>query len=164
LRTTLLAFFAAALIVVSGQSKAAPRNIDECEKIQAADAYNLCLASFGPVARGHHAFADGHILNCSILMLLPSVTCMNLNYASMRSILHCVYHSGTSLKDKGHHLRWYPWLTSYSHGFILASSRQLVMTSRIILLLLVAVAKIPLLGSQLSACAEAKFCIVDRRA
>jgi hypothetical protein len=59
LRTILLAFFTAALIVVSGQSKAAPRNIDECEKIQAADAYNLCLASFGPVARGHQAFADG---------------------------------------------------------------------------------------------------------
>jgi hypothetical protein len=61
LRTILLAFFTAALIVVSGQSKAAPRNIDDCEKIQAADAYNLCLASFGPVARGHHAFADGDV-------------------------------------------------------------------------------------------------------
>ena len=59
MRTILLAFFTAALIVVSDQSIAAPRNIDECEKIQAADAYNLCLASFGPVARGHHAFADG---------------------------------------------------------------------------------------------------------
>jgi hypothetical protein len=59
LRTILIAFFTAALIAVSGQSKAAPRNIDECEKIQAADAYNLCLASFGPVARGHHVFADG---------------------------------------------------------------------------------------------------------
>ena len=59
LRTILLAFSTAALIVVSGQSKATPRNIDECEKIQAADAYNLCLASFGPVARGHQAFADG---------------------------------------------------------------------------------------------------------
>jgi hypothetical protein len=61
LRTTLLAFFTAALVVVSGQSKATPRNIDECEKIQAADAYNLCLASFGPVARGHHALADGDV-------------------------------------------------------------------------------------------------------
>jgi hypothetical protein len=53
------ALFAAALLAVPAQSKAAPRNIDECEKIQAADAYNLCLASFGPVARGHHGFADG---------------------------------------------------------------------------------------------------------
>jgi hypothetical protein len=58
LRTILVAIFTAALIAVSGQAKAAPRNIDECEKIQAADAYNLCLASFGPVARGHHAYAD----------------------------------------------------------------------------------------------------------
>jgi hypothetical protein len=51
--------FAAALLAVPGLAKAAPRNIDECEKIQAADAYNLCLASLGPVARGHHHFADG---------------------------------------------------------------------------------------------------------
>src|SRR5262249_42313029 len=59
LRTIPFVLFSAALITVSGPSKAAPRNIDECEKIQAADAYNLCLASFGPVARGHHAYADG---------------------------------------------------------------------------------------------------------
>jgi hypothetical protein len=59
LRTIPIVFFTAALIAISGQSKAAPRSIDECEKIQAADAYNLCLASFGPVARGHHAYADG---------------------------------------------------------------------------------------------------------
>ncbi len=59
MRTIPFVFFTAALIAVSGPSKAAPRNIDECEKIQAADAYNLCLASFGPVARGHHVYADG---------------------------------------------------------------------------------------------------------
>lgn len=29
---------------------AAPRSINDCEKIQSADAYNQCLASFGPVA------------------------------------------------------------------------------------------------------------------
>lgn len=29
---------------------AAPRSIRDCEKIQGADAYNQCLASFGPVA------------------------------------------------------------------------------------------------------------------
>jgi hypothetical protein len=59
LRTILSALFTAALLAVPGLAKAAPRNIDECEKIQAADAYNLCLASFGPVARGFHRFADG---------------------------------------------------------------------------------------------------------
>ncbi len=57
MRTILPPLFAAALAAVA-PLKAAPRNIDECEKIQAADAYNLCLASFGPVARGHHGSAD----------------------------------------------------------------------------------------------------------
>jgi len=38
--------------------KAAPRSINECEKIQAADAYNQCLALFGPVARGHGVARD----------------------------------------------------------------------------------------------------------
>ena len=33
---------------------AAPRTIKDCEKIQAADAYNRCLASFGPVAHDVH--------------------------------------------------------------------------------------------------------------
>lgn len=33
---------------------AAPRSIADCEKIQEADAYNRCLASFGPV-RGQHS-------------------------------------------------------------------------------------------------------------
>jgi len=49
----LTAVFVAALVAVPAQSKAAPRSIDDCEKIQAADAYNQCLALFGPVARGH---------------------------------------------------------------------------------------------------------------
>jgi len=49
--------FAAALIAPSAVSVAAPRTIDDCEKIQAADAYNLCLASFGPVAHTHGAAA-----------------------------------------------------------------------------------------------------------
>lgn len=31
---------------------AAPRSIADCEAIQAADAYNRCLASFGPVRGG----------------------------------------------------------------------------------------------------------------
>ena len=33
--------------------EAAPRTIDDCEKIKDADAYNLCLAGFGPT-RGQH--------------------------------------------------------------------------------------------------------------
>ncbi len=32
---------------------AAPSSINDCEKIQAADAYNQCLALFGPTPRGH---------------------------------------------------------------------------------------------------------------
>jgi membrane-bound lytic murein transglycosylase B len=34
-------------------SLAAPQSIEDCEKIEAADAYNNCLASFGPEAREH---------------------------------------------------------------------------------------------------------------
>lgn len=34
---------------------AAPRSINDCEKIQSADAYNQCLALFGPVAHLHGA-------------------------------------------------------------------------------------------------------------
>jgi hypothetical protein len=32
-------------------SAAAPRSIADCERIEAADAYNRCLASFGPPGR-----------------------------------------------------------------------------------------------------------------
>jgi hypothetical protein len=53
LRFILHSVFTAALIAAPACSKAIPRTIDECEKIQAADAYNQCLALFGPVARGH---------------------------------------------------------------------------------------------------------------
>ena len=74
-----------ALGLLTGFSLAAPRSIADCEKIQATDAYNQCLASFGPVAhikpmkplaaggdggtdghghyhyrRGHHGVAAGH--------------------------------------------------------------------------------------------------------
>ncbi|MGH6812787.1 MAG: hypothetical protein ACREDM_10705 [Methylocella sp.] len=59
MRSILTAVFAAALIAAPAQSKAAPRTIDDCEKIQAADAYNQCLAVFGPLARGHGAARDG---------------------------------------------------------------------------------------------------------
>jgi len=44
---------AAALIAPPALSNAAPRTIDDCEKIDAADAYNQCLAAFGPVAHTH---------------------------------------------------------------------------------------------------------------
>jgi hypothetical protein len=39
-------------------ARAEPRSIQDCEKIQAADAYNQCLASFGPVAHEHNVKAD----------------------------------------------------------------------------------------------------------
>jgi len=59
LRSILTTVFIAALVVVPAQSKAAPRSIDDCEKIQAADAYNQCLALFGPLARRHGTAGDG---------------------------------------------------------------------------------------------------------
>jgi hypothetical protein len=57
LRSLAPAFFLAAF--VAAPAIAAPRTIDDCEKIEAADAYNQCLALFGPVARGHAALAGG---------------------------------------------------------------------------------------------------------
>ncbi|HEV7910389.1 MAG TPA: hypothetical protein VGP28_04725 [Methylocella sp.] len=59
MRSILTAVFAAALIAAPAHSNATPRSIDGCEKIQAADAYNQCLAAFGPIARGHGAAGDG---------------------------------------------------------------------------------------------------------
>jgi hypothetical protein len=58
MRSILTAVFAAALIAATAHSNATPRSIDGCEKIQAADAYNQCLAMFGPLARGHGAAGD----------------------------------------------------------------------------------------------------------
>src|SRR2546426_234043 len=58
LRSVLTAVFVAALVAAPAQSKAAPRNIGDCEKIQAADAYNQCLALFGPLALGHGAIGN----------------------------------------------------------------------------------------------------------
>jgi hypothetical protein len=40
--------------LAAGAAVAEPRNIGDCERIQAADAYNRCLASFGPAARAHN--------------------------------------------------------------------------------------------------------------
>ncbi|MGH6821711.1 MAG: hypothetical protein ACREDU_12735 [Methylocella sp.] len=59
MRFILTAVFVAALVAAPAQSKAAPRSIGDCEKIQAADAYNQCLALFGPLARGHGTAGDG---------------------------------------------------------------------------------------------------------
>jgi len=47
-----LAIAAAALMLSLGVAHAAPRSIADCESISAPDAYNNCLASFGPTARG----------------------------------------------------------------------------------------------------------------
>jgi hypothetical protein len=41
------------IAIVAAPANAAPRGIDDCEAIKDANAYNLCLASFGPV-RGQH--------------------------------------------------------------------------------------------------------------
>lgn len=50
--------FAAGLVfAAAAPSRAAPNSINDCEKIEAADAYNQCLAQFGPVARTHGASA-----------------------------------------------------------------------------------------------------------
>lgn len=46
---------ASAATLTAFSAAAAPRSIADCESIQAADAYNRCLASFGPVAAGHAA-------------------------------------------------------------------------------------------------------------
>lgn len=46
---------AAAATLAAFAAAAGPRSIADCESIQAADAYNRCLAAFGPVAAGHKA-------------------------------------------------------------------------------------------------------------
>ncbi|MGO9674008.1 MAG: hypothetical protein ACLPSF_07540 [Methylocella sp.] len=48
--------FAAGLaFALAAPAAAAPNSINDCEKIEAADAYNQCLALFGPVAHTHGA-------------------------------------------------------------------------------------------------------------
>jgi hypothetical protein len=44
---------AVAVALCGSHGTAAANSIKDCDKIQAADAYNLCLASFGPVAHEH---------------------------------------------------------------------------------------------------------------
>jgi hypothetical protein len=48
-----IAISAAAGAALPAAAGAAPRTIDDCETIQAPDAYNQCLALFGPVAHAH---------------------------------------------------------------------------------------------------------------
>ncbi|MBI1980466.1 MAG: hypothetical protein HYS63_02660 [Methylocystis sp.] len=48
LQTALAAALIAAALLAA-PANAAPRSIADCEKIQEADAYNRCLASFGPM-------------------------------------------------------------------------------------------------------------------
>lgn len=53
MRYLLLILIATGFAFVTQLASAAPRSIKDCEKIKAADAYNRCLASFGPVAHQH---------------------------------------------------------------------------------------------------------------
>lgn len=41
--------------LLAGVAAAQPRGIGDCEQIQAADAYNRCLASFGPAVGARNA-------------------------------------------------------------------------------------------------------------
>ena len=49
--TRALAIGLAALLLAFAPAHAAPGSISDCEKIAEADAYNRCLANFGPAAR-----------------------------------------------------------------------------------------------------------------
>ncbi|HEY5226719.1 MAG TPA: hypothetical protein VIJ06_08010 [Methylovirgula sp.] len=51
MRYVLMIPIAIAMALTVSHASAAASSIKDCDKIQAADAYNLCLASFGPVAR-----------------------------------------------------------------------------------------------------------------
>jgi hypothetical protein len=53
---TIMAF---ALIVFAWSATATARGIDDCESIKDADAYNRCLADFGPVRGAHRGGAYG---------------------------------------------------------------------------------------------------------
>ncbi len=53
MRYVLMIPIAVAMALFLAQGSAVARSIKDCDKIQGADAYNLCLASFGPVAHEH---------------------------------------------------------------------------------------------------------------
>jgi hypothetical protein len=50
---TLRLTLAAIALLAPAAGAAGPRTIDDCEKIKEAEAFNLCLAAFGPT-RGQH--------------------------------------------------------------------------------------------------------------
>ncbi|MGH6679232.1 MAG: hypothetical protein ACREDL_09965 [Bradyrhizobium sp.] len=54
MRYVLMIPIAVAMGLFVAQGSAVAISIKDCDKIQAADAYNLCLASFGPVAHEHN--------------------------------------------------------------------------------------------------------------
>jgi hypothetical protein len=53
LRHIMPIFVALGFSLAATALRAAPATIKDCEKIQEADAYNRCLAGFGPVAHEH---------------------------------------------------------------------------------------------------------------
>jgi hypothetical protein len=53
LRQVTAIFIALGFSLAAMPLQAKPATIKDCEKIEAADAYNQCLASFGPVAHEH---------------------------------------------------------------------------------------------------------------
>lgn len=53
MRYLLLILIAVAMTFAVQSKNAAAGTIKDCDKIQAADAYNQCLASFGPIAHEH---------------------------------------------------------------------------------------------------------------
>ncbi len=53
-RSSKVALWFVVAILTATPVRAAPRSIEDCEAIKEANAYNLCLASFGPM-RGQRA-------------------------------------------------------------------------------------------------------------
>jgi hypothetical protein len=66
LRYVSMMILATALSASPALSNAAPRTINDCEKIEAADAYNRCLAAFGPVAHTRGATSQAVETNDSV--------------------------------------------------------------------------------------------------
>lgn len=52
-------FWIAVVLLIAAPASAEPRSIDDCEKIKEPEAYNLCLASFGPTRSQHNKTYPG---------------------------------------------------------------------------------------------------------
>ena len=52
-------FWIAVALLLAAPAAAEPRSIDDCEKIKEPEAYNLCLASFGPTRSQHNKTYPG---------------------------------------------------------------------------------------------------------